>query len=222
MDVDENQKLSGQILIIEELLDNKLNGLINYNKNLQKYNYYKDVNNIENQINQSNEDVVELLDKFVNLLEQLSINTTQPSQQLNYDRHQSIYSNYNSEFNRISSSLTNSLNSANLLSSVRNDINAYKQSHQSDTDLLLAERGKLDNSHSVLDNSLSQAFETRADFSHQGASLKNISIRLKSTLHTIPGVNSLLNLISARRKRDSIIMGLVIGICIIIILHYIS
>lgn len=216
---DEHDKVITQLIRIEEVVDSKLNELIKFNKDLLKS--HTSISVAETEINQLNLETIELFEKLGKLLEQLSINSNRPNQQLIYDRHQSIHSNYKSEFNRISTALTNSINSANLLSSVRNDIDAYKLSHQSDTDMLLAERGKLDNSHSILDSSLSQAFETRADFSNQGASLKSISLRLKSSMHSIPGVNSLLTLISARRKRDSIILGLLIAFCIIIIFNYI-
>ena len=37
---------------------------------------------------------------------------------------------------------------------------------------------------------------------------------------TMPGINNLVSMIKTRRRRDSVIMGLVIGVCIIIILSY--
>ncbi|KAG5647700.1 hypothetical protein DXG03_008423 [Asterophora parasitica] len=37
---------------------------------------------------------------------------------------------------------------------------------------------------------------------------------------TMPGINNILGMIRSRRRRDSIILGTVIGVCIILILTY--
>jgi hypothetical protein len=37
----------------------------------------------------------------------------------------------------------------------------------------------------------------------------------------MPGINNLVGMIKSRRRRDSIILGLLIGVCTIIILSYI-
>lgn len=84
----------------------------------------------------------------------------------------------------------------------------------------------------------SQAYETRADLARQRSSLSGISTRMTNVLSeyrpfypqltsiylvnldTMPGINNLVSMIKSRRRRDSIILGVVIGFCIILILSY--
>jgi Golgi SNAP receptor complex protein 1 len=37
----------------------------------------------------------------------------------------------------------------------------------------------------------------------------------------MPGINNLLGMIKTRRRRDAIIMGLVIGVCMLLLLSYV-
>ncbi len=41
-------------------------------------------------------------------------------------------------------------------------------------------------------------------------------------LDTMPGINSLLGMIKTRRRRDAVILGLVIGLCFILLFSYMS
>jgi len=38
----------------------------------------------------------------------------------------------------------------------------------------------------------------------------------------MPGINNLLGMIKSRRRRDTIIVGLLIGVCLVLLLGYIS
>ncbi|KAF5385377.1 hypothetical protein D9615_001223 [Tricholomella constricta] len=114
-------------------------------------------------------------------------------------------------------SVKNALDQANLLSGVRNDIDAYKSSA---ADSLLAERSRIDSSHRMTDDVLEQAYETRSEFARQRTSLSGINTRMMGVLNTMPGINNVIGMIRSRRRRDSIILGTVIGVSIIIILTY--
>jgi len=113
--------------------------------------------------------------------------------------------------------MLNTLDQVNLLSGVRNDIDAYKSSA---ADSLLAERNRIDSSHGMTDVIIEQAYETRSEFSRQRASLTGINTRIVHVIGTMPGINNLISMIKSRRRRDSIIMGVLIGVCTIIILTY--
>ncbi|THH21206.1 hypothetical protein EW146_g295 [Bondarzewia mesenterica] len=153
-------------------------------------------------------------------------------------RHRDVYQDYAREFRRTKSAL----DQANLLSGVRNDIDAYKSSA---ADSLLAERGRIDSSHRMIDETLecvhivnpflasfahsysarlcsspSQAYETRSEFARQRSSLGSIQTRVVGVLSTIPGINNLLSMIHKRRRRDSFIVGGLIGVCIFLLLTY--
>ncbi|KAJ7878609.1 hypothetical protein B0H13DRAFT_1631082 [Mycena leptocephala] len=154
--------------------------------------------------------------------EQLSALSAQPetlsaSMLRTIQNHAEVFQDNARELKRTKASVKNALDHANLLSGVRNDIDAYKSSA---ADSLLAERGRIDSSHSMTDAMLDQAYETRAEFGRQRTALDGINSRMKTVLNTMPGINNLVSMIKSRRRRDTIIMGVVIGVCIIIIISY--
>jgi len=168
--------------------------------------------------------VDELLSKLGEINEQLSVLSSDPenppsqSMQRAISRHRDVYQDYSRELRRTKTNVQHALDQANLLSGVRNDIDAYKSSA---ADSLLAERGHIDNSHRMTDDMLAQAYETRADFSRQRTTLTGISSRMTGVLNTMPGINNLVAMIKSRRRRDAIILGLIVGICLILLLTYI-
>ncbi|THH31944.1 hypothetical protein EUX98_g2221 [Antrodiella citrinella] len=133
-------------------------------------------------------------------------------------RHRDVYQDYSRELRRTKSNVQHALDQANLLSGVRNDIDAYKSSA---ADSLLAERGHIDNSHQMTDDMLAQAYETRAEFGRQRSTISGINARMQGVMSSIPGINSLVGMIKSRRRRDSIILGVIIGLCTILLLTYI-
>ncbi|KAF7307214.1 Golgi SNAP receptor complex member 1 [Mycena indigotica] len=155
--------------------------------------------------------------------EQLAVLSNEPdtvsaSMLRTIQHHGEIFRDNMRELKRTKASVKNALDHANLLSGVRNDIEAYKSTA---ADSLLAERGRIDSSHSMTDTMIEQAYETRAEFGRQRGSLAGINTRMQGVLNTMPGINNLVSMIKSRRRRDSIIMGVVIGVCIIIILSYV-
>ncbi|KZT27696.1 V-snare-domain-containing protein [Neolentinus lepideus HHB14362 ss-1] len=146
-----------------------------------------------------------------------SENPLSPSMLRTIQRHREIYNDYVREFRRTKTNVQHALDQANLLSGVRNDIDAYKSSA---ADALLAERGRIDSSHRMTDDVLAQAYETRAEFGRQQTSLSSINTRMAGVLNTMPGINNLLSMIKTRRRRDAVILGVIIGLCMISLLSY--
>ncbi|KAF8215928.1 snare region anchored in the vesicle membrane C-terminus-domain-containing protein, partial [Mycena galopus ATCC 62051] len=164
----------------------------------------------------------DLLEKLEETNEQLSALSTNPetlsaSMLRTIQNHAEVFQDNARELKRTKASVKSALDHANLLSGVRNDIDAYKSSA---ADSLLAERGRIDSSHRMTDDMLEQAYETRAEFGRQRSALDGINSRMKGVLNTMPGINNLVNMIKSRRRRDTIIIGVVIGVCIIIIISY--
>ncbi|TCD64311.1 hypothetical protein EIP91_004258 [Steccherinum ochraceum] len=169
-------------------------------------------------------EVDELLVELGEINEQLTALSNDPdsppsqSMQRAIQRHRDVYQDYARELKRTKTNVKHALDQANLLSGVRNDIDAYKSSA---ADSLLAERGHIDNSHHMTDDMLAQAYETRAEFGRQRSTIAGINSRMQGVLSTIPGINSLVGMIKSRRRRDSIILGVIIGLCTILLLTYI-
>lgn len=74
--------------------------------------------------------------------------------------------------------------------------------------------------HSPSYFSYSQAYATRADLGSQRATLSDMSKRMSDTASRIPGLNNVIRLISRRRQRDRVIMGIVIGTCTVLFFMY--
>lgn len=81
---------------------------------------------------------------------------------------------------------------------------------------MLEERNRIDNSHNVADSVLSQAYAVRENFLLQRESLANINRRITMAASKVPGINGLITRISARKRRDGIIMGSFIAFCFLI------
>jgi len=132
-------------------------------------------------------------------------------------RHKELQQDNMRELKRTKANVKFAFDQINLLSGVRNDIEAYKSSA---ADSLLAERNRIDSSHNMTDDIIEQAYETRSEFSRQRASLASINTRVVHVIGTIPGINNLISMIKSRRRRDSIVIGVLIGVCTIVILTY--
>ncbi len=104
---------------------------------------------------------------------------------------------------------------ANLLSNVREDIEAYHASNPeaAEAEYMLGERRHIDNSNSVADSVLSQAYAVNDSFVLQRETLANINRRITLAASQVPGINTLITRISAKKRRDGIIMGVFIAVC---------
>jgi golgi SNAP receptor complex member 1 len=116
---------------------------------------------------------------------------------------------------RLRSNLTEARNRANLLSNVQSDIDAYRSSNPeaAEAEYMLEERNRIDNSHNMVDSVLSQAYATNDSFAQQRETLASINRRINLAASQVPGLNTLIGKISARKRRDGIIMGSFIAFC---------
>ncbi|CDS01349.1 related to SNARE protein of Golgi compartment [Sporisorium scitamineum] len=136
-------------------------------------------------------------------------------------RHREVLFDFTRDFRRSKINVRHAIDRRDLLGNVQGDINAYKAAHASDADALLAERGRIDNSHAMMDRTLEQAYATRSEFADQRSTLEGISTRMTSTAAQVPGLNSIITLIGRRRKRDSVIMGCLIGTLTVLLLKFV-
>ncbi|KAL6307692.1 V-snare-domain-containing protein [Sparassis latifolia] len=169
-------------------------------------------------------EVEELLQKLGEINDEMSALSNDmdnpPSQSMlrAIQRHREVYQDYTRELRRTKTNVQTALDQTNLLSGVRNDIDAYKSSA---ADSLLAERGHIDHSHQMTDDILGQAYETRSEFARQRSTIAGINTRMTGVITTLPGVNNLLSMIKTRRRRDSVIVGCLIGLGVMLLLMYI-
>jgi Golgi SNAP receptor complex protein 1 len=82
---------------------------------------------------------------------------------------------------------------------------------------MLDERRRLDQSHSVTDGVLAQAYAINENFVTQRETLASVNRRIVGAASQIPGINSLMQRISAKKRRDGIILGSFIAFCFLVV-----
>lgn len=85
---------------------------------------------------------------------------------------------------------------------------------------MLNERRRIDNSHSMTDGILSQAYAINESFGTQRETLASINRRIVGAASQVPGINSLIGRIGAKKRRDGIILGAFIAICFLGLLYF--
>lgn len=133
-------------------------------------------------------------------------------------RHREILADSRDQYRRLKGTCQQERNKKNLLSSVQSDIATYRSrsvTPGNEADYMIQERSRIDNSHNLADTLLAQAYETRDEFIRQRTSLANIQRKMLQTASHIPGLNTLIQKVNTRRKRDSLIIAFVITCCIL-------
>lgn len=133
-------------------------------------------------------------------------------------RHRELLVEFERDFFRCKTQLRHTLDRQQLLGHVKDDINNYREQNASEIQGYLQERTHLDRSHQMIDETLDQAFATQAEFRAQRDILSGSLGRMQQVIAQVPSLNSIIHLISRRRRRDTVILGIVIGVCIVLLL----
>lgn len=81
----------------------------------------------------------------------------------------------------------------------------------------MADEGRhIDRSHEMTDSIISQAYAIQNNFTIQGETMASINRRINMAASKVPGINAVIGRISARKRRDGIIMGSFIAFCFIL------
>ncbi|XP_076831964.1 Golgi SNAP receptor complex member 1 isoform X1 [Brachyhypopomus gauderio] len=138
-------------------------------------------------------------------------------------RHRDILQDYTHEFHKTKSNFLAVREREDLLGSVRKDIETYKSGsgvNNRRTELFLKEHEHLRNSDRLIEDTISIAMATKENMTSQRGMLKSIQSRVNTLANRFPAINSLIQRINLRKRRDSLILGGVIGVCTILLLLY--
>uniref|UniRef100_A0AAR2JCE3 Golgi SNAP receptor complex member 1 n=1 Tax=Pygocentrus nattereri TaxID=42514 RepID=A0AAR2JCE3_PYGNA len=124
-------------------------------------------------------------------------------------RHRDILQDYTHEFHKTKSNFLAVREREDLLGSVRKDIDGSGVNNRR-TELFLKEHEHLRNI----------AMATKENMTSQRGMLKSIQSRVNTLANRFPAINSLIQRINLRKRRDSLILGGVIGVCTILLLLY--
>ncbi|CAG08841.1 unnamed protein product, partial [Tetraodon nigroviridis] len=138
-------------------------------------------------------------------------------------RHRDILQDYTHEFHKTKSNFHSLREREDLLGSVHRDIESHRNNsgvNNRRTELFLKEHEHLRNSESFIDNAISIAMATKENITFQRGMLKSIQTRVTTLASRFPAINNLIQKISLRKRRDSLILGGVVGVCVILLLLY--
>ncbi|RJE20693.1 hypothetical protein PHISCL_06966 [Aspergillus sclerotialis] len=174
---------------------------------------------IESQLKDLLERRESLISQLTRLLDSEATLTSSALKQNNLSRHREVLQDHRRELQRLSSAIAESRDRANLLSNVRSDIDAYRASNPgaAEAEYMLQERGRIDESHNMMDGVLSQAYAINENFGLQRETLASINRRIVNAANQVPGMNALLGKIGSKRRRDAIILGVFIGVCVLLL-----
>ncbi|KAJ2247771.1 protein transport protein gos1 [Coemansia sp. RSA 455] len=135
------------------------------------------------------------------------------------ERHREMYNDYVKEFNRYQTNVQAALTRSELLtgSSSGNSV-----ANVADRDRLVHERGRIDQAHTDIDMVLDHAFSVRQDLVEQRSIIGGATSRMVSVTERIPGINLLLGRIRSRKRKEKVVLAIVLSICISILLYVLS
>ncbi|KAJ9607854.1 protein transport protein gos1 [Cladophialophora chaetospira] len=163
-----------------------------------------------------------LISQLSRLLDSESALSTSSLKQNNLSRHREVLTEHRQELRRLKSSVSEARDRQHLLANVRSDIDAFRTNNpaEAEAEYMLQERTRLDQSHSVIDGVLSQAYAINENFGIQRETLASINRRITGAAAQIPGVNGLIQRIGSKRRRDGIILGSFIAFCCLVFLYF--
>ena len=173
---------------------------------------------LEKQINELLERRDHLVSQLSRLLDSEAALTQSALKQSNLARHREILAQHRDELVRIQSQILAKRQQSNLLSNVRDDIEAYHRNNPEDAEAeyMLGERARIERQHGVVDGVLAQAYAINDQFSSQRETLASVNRRIVGAASQLPGMNMLMNKISSKKRRDGIILASFIAFCFLI------
>uniref|UniRef100_A0A1D1Y6L5 Golgi SNAP receptor complex member 1 n=1 Tax=Anthurium amnicola TaxID=1678845 RepID=A0A1D1Y6L5_9ARAE len=130
-------------------------------------------------------------------------------------RHRDILHEFDQEFKRIKGNIKSFREHAELLSSVRNDINEYKTVPN-----LLRERAAIHGSIAQIDEVTGQAEAVKGALAAQRSTFVEIQGKVKQLGDRFPVIRSLLGAIKRKRSKDTIVLSAVIAGCTLFLIIY--
>ncbi|XP_055693567.1 Golgi SNAP receptor complex member 1 [Lutzomyia longipalpis] len=136
-------------------------------------------------------------------------------------RHREILNGYRQEFSKIRANHTTRIEREELLrgSGIGNS-SSIAGGGLSRRDMYLKESSHLNSSHSLINDQISIAMETKEHLTSQRQYLKRLQTRFNDISNRFPLISSLIQRINVKKRRDSLILGGVIAVCTFLLILY--
>ncbi|XP_050302895.1 Golgi SNAP receptor complex member 1 [Anthonomus grandis grandis] len=166
-------------------------------------------------------EIEELLNKLTQVNERLSEQPVSGAAMLHtIQRHKEILADLARDFRKTNSQHESRKEREDLLSG-GNDSAFRGDGINNRRDMYLKENQHIYNSDHLINDQISIAVETREHLTSQRYTLKRLQTRFNDISNKYPIINSLISRINIRKRRDSIIIGLVVALCTILMLVYV-
>jgi len=139
-------------------------------------------------------------------------------------RHRDILQDYGQEYNKTRANIQAVIEREDLLSSVHRDIDDYRSNVKGPgarMDHLLRESESARNSERLIDEQINIAIESRETLARQRLAFKAMRTKLNDIANRFPLINSLVQKINLKKRKDSVILGAVIGVCLLFMLWWV-
>jgi len=147
-------------------------------------------------------------------------------------RHRDILRDYSHEYEKTKRNIISFKEREKLLASTsfranesnlnnRRSDSASSSNGNNSTSLYMKEYDHLKNSHALIDQQLETAEHTKENLQSQRQSLRLIQQKMNTLAHKFPLINNLVQKIKFKKRKDSIILGTVISVCLILMLLYV-
>jgi Golgi SNAP receptor complex protein 1 len=171
-------------------------------------------------------EIVDLLRELTEINERISASLSEADRKHStaalhaQQHHKGRLREYEKDFRTIKSNIEQAKAQAELLSTVRKDISAFKEggNGRAGEDVRVA----LDGAGDELGRVLGAASSNRAALQHQRSVVDQAVTKLKSAAALLPGLNGLMNRIRRRKARDMIILACVSAFFVVFLYLYAS
>ncbi|VDN06319.1 unnamed protein product [Thelazia callipaeda] len=134
-------------------------------------------------------------------------------------RHREILRDYCTEYNRSHENIKNQLQRESLLGGSSNE-STYLNNRLKASDMYLKENEHISSCDRLLDEQISIAISTKEHIHSQRMSMRDISRKMVALTKKYPVLNSVMQKIHLKKRRDSIIMATVVSTCLILMYLY--
>ena len=132
-------------------------------------------------------------------------------------RHGEILKDYRQEYIQTRENISALIKRHDLLYSS----SSTKSEPSNRMDILLRESEHVRHSERLIDDQISIAIEAREALTNQRQTFKAIQTKLNDISNRFPMINNLVQKINLRKRRDAIILAVVIGICLTFLLWWV-
>jgi len=135
-------------------------------------------------------------------------------------RHKEILIDYKQEYFQTKNNIATQVKRQELLGSNKTQSNGDYSGPDFRMNMLLKESEHARNSERLIDDQISLAIEARDTLVNQRQTFKAIQTKLNDISNRFPMINNLVQKINLRKRRDAVIVAVVIGLCLTFLLWW--